>query len=259
MALPGVCLKRLKEHIPAPLRSLLRSGRAAARRGSILVNGVTDWSVLRRLQPHRANFGFHYGTSIDRYYIERFLAAHAECIRGRVAEIGGDEYTRRFGGVRVEGCEVLDLDEHNPKRTIGLDLAQTASVPPNQFDCVLCLQTLFEIYDHAAAVASLHKMLKPNGVLLASLPGISQRVRGRMLGGAGTDCWRYTADSASRLLAASFGEANVEISTYGNVLTATALLQGLVERELTREELEFHDPDYEVLIAVKAVKNGEVA
>lgn len=258
MALLGVCLKRLKEHIPAPLRSWLRNGRGAARRASTYLNGVTDWSVLRRLQPYRADFGFHYGKSIDRYYIERFLAAHAESIRGCVAEIGGDDYARRFGGARVERCDVLDLDEHNPKCTVRLDLAQTASAPQNRFDCVLCLQTLFEIYDHAAAVASLYKILKPGGTLLVSLPGISQRVRGRMLGGAGMDCWRYTADSANRLFAVPFGESNVEVSTYGNVLTATALLHGLVERELTRDELDFHDPDYEVLIAVKAVKDGKV-
>lgn len=257
MAQLGVCLKRLKERIPAPLRSWLRNGRGAARRASVLLNGVTDWSVLRRVHPHRADFGFHYGKSIDRYYIESFLAAHAENIRGCVAEIGGDKYARRFGGVRVERCDVLDLDEHNSKCTVRLDLAQTASAPQSRFDCVLCLQTLFEIYDHAAAVASLHKMLKPGGALLVSLPGISQRVRGRMLGGAGMDCWRYTADSANRLFAAAFGQTNVQISTYGNVLAATAFLHGLVESELTRDELEFHDPDYEVLIAVKAVKDGK--
>jgi len=247
---------RLKERIPAPLRSWLRSGRASARRASVLVNGVTDWSVLRRLKPYRPDFGFHYGKPIDRYYIERFLADHADSIRGCVAEIGDDNYARRFGGVRVESCEVVDLDEHNPKCTLRLDLAQTASAPQNQFDCILCLQTLFEIYDHAAAVASLHKMLRPGGALLVSLPGICQRVRGRMLGGAGTDCWRYTADSANHLFAACFGHANVETSTYGNVLVATAFLHGLVQRELTRAELDFHDPDYEVLIAIKAVKNG---
>ena len=41
---------------------------------------------------------------------------------------------------------------------------------------------------------------------------------------------------------------------YGNVLTATAFLYGLVQEELTRQELEFHDPDYEVVIGVKATK-----
>lgn len=246
-------MKRLKERIPAPLRSWLRNGRGAARRASVLLNGITDWSVLRRLQPYRADFGFHYGKSIDRYYIERFLAAHAENIRGCVAEIGDDKYSRLFGGDRTERCEIIDIDESNEKRTITLDLAQTSSAPEYQFDCILCIQTLFEIFDHAAAIASLHKMLKPGGILLATLPGISQRVPSPMLGGGG-DWWRYTARSAKRLVAGAFGEENVEVTARGNVLAATAFLHGLVERELSRDELEFHDPDYEVLIAVKAVK-----
>lgn len=235
------------------LRTWFRHLRRASRHASVHFTQVNDWSALRRLAPRRPDFGFHYGKCIDRYYIERFLAANAASIRGRVAEIGGDEYVRRYGGDRIERCDVIDVDESNGKRTITLDLSQTANAPENLFDCILCVQTLFEIYDHAAAIASLHKMLKPGGVLMATLPGLSQRIPANMLGGGG-DWWRYTACSAQRLFAGAFGQAGIETSTYGNVLVATAFLHGLVERELTREELEFHDPDYEVLIAVKAVK-----
>lgn len=235
------------------MRAWLRRGRGAVRRASVVLNGVHDWSVLRRLQPYRPGFGFHYGKCIDRYYVERFLAVQAASIRGRVAEIGGDKYTRLFGGNRVSRCEVIDVDVSNKDRTLTLDLAQPAAAPESLFDCILCIQTLFEIYDHAAAVASLHKMLKPGGTLLATVPGLSQRVPAPMLG-AGGDWWRYTACSARRLFAGAFGDANVEVTTYGNVLAATAFLHGLVERELTRDELEFHDPDYEMLIAVTAVK-----
>src|SRR6185312_11004034 len=131
---------------------------------------------------------------IDRYYIEHFLAGHADSIRGCVAEIGDDKYARLFGGSRVERCDIVDIDESNKKCTIPLDLAQTASAPENLFDSILCIQTIFEILDHAAAIASLHKMLKPGGVLLATVPGICQRVPTPMLGGGG-DWWRYTADS----------------------------------------------------------------
>lgn len=235
------------------LRNWLRRLRRASRHASVHFTQVNDWSALRRLAPRRRDFGFHYGKCIDRFYIERFLAANAASIRGRIAEIGGDYYACLYGGDRVEHCDVIDIDETNQKRTITLDLAQTAAAPESLFDCILCVQSLFEIYDHAAAVASLHKMLRPGGVLLATLPGISQRVPAPMLGGGG-DWWRYTASSAQRLFAGVFGAANLEIATYGNVLTATAFLHGLVEKELTREELEFHDPDYEVIIAIRAVK-----
>jgi SAM-dependent methyltransferase len=252
-ALLGVSLTRLKDRLPSPLRAWLRRLRGATRRASVTLNGVSDWSVLRRLQPYRPDFGFHYGKCVDRYYIEQFLNANSTSIRGRVAEIGGDQYSRMFGADRVTHVDVLDIDEQNPKRTITIDLADPAVAPEAVFDCILCIQTLFEIYDHAAAVRSLHKMLKPGGTLLVTLPGISQRVSAPMLGGGG-DWWRYTAGSAERLFTSVFEKPGVEAKTYGNVLTATAFLHGLVESEMTRDELDFHDPAYEVLIAVKATK-----
>lgn len=210
---------------------------------------------MRKLHPHRPGFGFHYGKCIDRYYIERFLAAQAHSIRGHVAEIGDDSYAKQFGGTQVQRIDILDIDERNPRRSITLDLAQTAFAPECAFDSILCVQTLFEIYDHAAALASLKKMLKSGGVLLATLPGICQRVPPDMLGGGG-DWWRYTASSARRLFAEAFGESNVEVTTYGNIVAATAFLHGVIETELTPAELEFHDPNYELIIAVKATKQG---
>jgi hypothetical protein len=40
------------------------------------------------------------------------------------------------------------------------------------------------------------------------------------------------------------------------VLAATAFLQGLSSRELRPDELNHRDPDYEVLITVRAVKHA---
>lgn len=215
---------------------------------------VTDWSVLRRVRPYRPDFGRRRGRCIDRYYIEKFLSTYSESIRGFVAEIGSDEYTKQFGGGRVEHSDILDVNEQNERRTITIDLANTSSAPEKGYDCILCTQTLFQIYDYASAIRSLHKMLKPDGVLLATVPGISQSVRGPMLAGSGSDCWRFTVNSATRTVAEVFGEENVAAHTYGNVLTAIALLHGLVQEELTQAELDYHDPDYEVTIGVKATK-----
>lgn len=251
----GVRLKRLKDRLPRRLHLWLRSCRATARRSSVLFNRVTDWSVLRNLHPYRPDFGFHYGKCIDRYYIDCFLAANADSIRGRVAEIGGDTYAKQFGDGQVERIDILDIDERNQNATITFDLAEPDRAPEGAFHCILCIQTLFEIYDHKAALMSLYKMLKPGGVVLASLPGICQRVRGHMLGVGGVDCWRYTTSSAERIFAEIFGQANVEVIAYGNVLTATALLHGLIDAEITHTELNYHDPDYEVTICVRAIKS----
>lgn len=220
----------------------------------LCIDRVTNWSVLRRVRPYRLNFGDGRGECIDRFYIEKFVAEHRDCICGRVAEIGGNYYSSRFGGESVEQSDVLDINEMNPRRTITIDLTQTADAPEDIFDCIICVQTLFEIYDFTSALRSLHRMLKPAGVLLVTVPGISQSVRGGMLGGAGDDWWRFTGCSARRVIAEVFSDENVVVQTYGNVLTATAFLHGLVQEELTLAELDFYDPDYEVTIGVKATK-----
>ena len=215
---------------------------------------VTDWSVLRRLRPYRPDFGRRRGGCIDRYYIEKFLASYSESIKGFVAEIGSDEYTKQFGGGTVVHSDILDINKRNDRRTVTIDLANTSTASENSYDCILCTQTLFLIPDYQAAIRTLQKMLKPGGVSLVTVPGISPIVRGNLLAGAGDDWWRFTARSALRTFREVFGEDNVTVHSYGNVLTATAFLHGLVQEELTLAELEFHDSDYEVIVGIEATK-----
>jgi SAM-dependent methyltransferase len=246
----------LKYLVPKRLRRWLNRRREAARRGMLVFDRVTDWSVLRRVRPYRPDFGVARGEPIDRFYIAQFLEANQGSIRGRVAELESDEYARRFGGGRVEHCDIVDLNEQNEQRTMTIDLTRIAAAPSDTFDCIICTQTLLLIADYGAAVKSLHKMLKPGGVALVTVPGISQVVRGGMIGGVGEDWWRFTERSASKVFSEVFSPKNVVVQTYGNVLTATAFLHGLVRDELTQEELEYNDPDYEVTIGVKATKRG---
>jgi hypothetical protein len=51
-----------------------------------------------------------------------------------------------------------------------------------------------------------------------------------------------------------FPPASILVETYGNVMAAMALLQGLAVADLSGTELDAHDPDYEVTIGIKAVK-----
>jgi SAM-dependent methyltransferase len=247
---------KLKHLVPKRLHRWLNRRRQAAEKGLLVFDRVTDWSVLRRLQPYRPDFGVARGEPIDRFYIAKFLATHRESIRGRVAEIESDEYMKRFGGGRVEHCDVLDLNDQNEQRTMAIDLTKTADAPENEFDCIICTQTLLVIEDYGAAIRSLYKMLKPGGVALATVPGICQVVRGGMIGGVGEDWWRFTGLSAGKVFSEVFSPENVVVQTYGNVLSATAFLHGLVQEELTQEELEYNDPDYELTIGVRATKQG---
>jgi SAM-dependent methyltransferase len=216
---------------------------------------LTDFAKLRRVEPYRKGFGAHRGQCIDRYYIEAFLNSHMQDIRGHVLEVQSDQYMSQFGGGRISKAEILDINESNPKRTITADLSNCPGVPSDAFDCVICTQTLLVIYDVRGAIHELHRMVKPGGVVLVTVPGIAQVCERSMIG-EGEDYWRFTSSSTRRLFAESFGESNLEVVAYGNVLAAVAFLHGLVVPELTAEELEYNDPDYQVIVGVRARKAG---
>lgn len=236
------------------MRAWLRQQWRKEEKKLLMFDRVTDWSVLRQLRPHRREFGRRRGQCIDRFYVEKFLAEHQEVIRGRVGEIGGSVYTQRFGGDKVQQADVLDLNEKNDARTLALDLAQPDQAPEGLFDCIIVTQVLLLIRDYEAAIRSLHKMLKDGGVALVTVPGISPLVTEFLVAGVGQDWWRFTGRSAGYAFGRVFGEEHVQVETFGNVLTATAFLHGLVSEELTQAELEYHDDDYEVIIGVAATK-----
>jgi hypothetical protein len=245
--------------LPASFRAWLRGRKRQVERSMLVFDRVTDFSVLRRTTPYRPGLGGHRGSYIDRFYIERFLSEHSELIHGAVAEIQGDEYTRKFGAGRVTRSEVIDINPQNANRTLALDLTCTDAAPEGEFDCVICTQTLLLIQDYRAAIRTLNRMLKPGGVALVTVPGISPIIRGGLVAGEGEDWWRFTTRSARYDFACVFGDQNVTACSYGNVLSATAFLHGLVQEELTADELAFHDSDYELIVAVAARRGGELA
>jgi hypothetical protein len=51
-----------------------------------------------------------------------------------------------------------------------------------------------------------------------------------------------------------FPAENVKVDARGNVLAAIACLHGLASEELRRQELDYHDPDFQVLVTIRAVK-----
>jgi hypothetical protein len=55
----------------------------------------------------------------------------------------------------------------------------------------------------------------------------------------------------------AFPDSIVEVKTYGNVLASTGFLYGLAVDELRRDELEFDDPEYQMVITVRVVKGGK--
>lgn len=214
--------------------------------------GEVDFGDFGDVVPLSRAFGGDRGTPLDRYYIERFLARHSGDIRGQVAEIGDDTYTRRFGAERVARSEVVDSPEQdNPNATIHVDLQQQEQIEAGCFDCMIVTQTLHMIYDVREAVKTIHRGLAPGGVVLATVPGITP-----IDAADGPDKWFWamTQSAARRLFEESFGSSRVHVEQFGNVLAATAFLQGLAFEEVDRERLDVVDPLYPVITGIRAVK-----
>ena len=235
------------------VRQLPRSARARMWRwlGEPPAKGRVNVGDFGSVVPISRDFGFDRGTPIDRYYIERFLARHQVEIAGRVLEVGGDDYTRCFGGSRVARADILHVHEGNPRATIVGDLTDPAVLPESAFDCIVLTQTLHLIYDVRGAVARLYRALAPGGVVLVTAPGISQIDRGEW---GSSWFWSFTTESLSRLFKECFGPDDVIVEHYGNVFAATAFLQGLAVEEVDTSKLDLLDKSYQVIVAVRARK-----
>lgn len=206
---------------------------------------------LKRVTPIDPNWGFERGTPIDRVYVERFVGGHAADIRGRVLEIAAPDYATKFGSGFAQ-VDVLMAREGNPLATIVGDLADAPHIPDGSFDCAIVTQTLQFVYDARAALATLHRILAPGGVLLATVPGITKisPPEDEEFG----EWWHFTARSVRRLAEEAFGEGNVEVEAYGNVLAAAGFLYGLAASDLRPDELDARDRLFEVIVGLRAVR-----
>jgi SAM-dependent methyltransferase len=226
------------------LRALLASplGRRLRRPSLLGAMGV---------RPLSTEWGYDRGTPVDLYYIERFLAAHAADIRGRTLEVKNAGYTRRFGSA-VTQADVLDIDARNVDATIIADLSVGEGIPERAFDCFVITQTLQFIYDVHSAVVQSHRLLRPGGVLLATVP-IVARISPRY--GLTTEYWRFTPASCARMFGDVFGAEQVTVRTDGNVFAGVAFLRGAALEELPRRKLDVHDPYFPILATVRAVRS----
>lgn len=233
-------------------RLQLRWQRAAMRKLLVWppIGAVASRDLLCRTTPISREYGADRGSTIDRYYIEKFLDRHSDDIRGTVLEIHNDAYTQRFGNERVTRSEVLSISPGS-KVTIVADLTSADHVPSNTFDCIILTQTLQYIYDLPAAVATIYRILAERGVLLATVPGICS---------LGPEVpvwpcyWGFRPESLRKLITDVFQGSSVSVESAGNVLAAIAFLHGLALEEVNRVALDAHDPAYPVIVSARAVK-----
>ena len=194
--------------------------------------------------------GFDRGMPVDRYYIERFLAAHADDIRGRVLEAGEPVYSRKFGNGRINKQDILHVDASNAAATLVGDLGEPGVLPSQSFDCIILTQTLQYVFDLPTALKQMHGALRPGGVLLVTVPGVAPVSPDEW---EASYYWRFTEASLERLLAGAFDAAHVATSPFGNFYAATAFLRGAAVQEIKKSELEAVMPEYAIVMAGRAV------
>jgi SAM-dependent methyltransferase len=252
-------MSQMKLQIKSRAASLLRASRTMVRHAggmdghSCPPMGSVRFGSLRRTNPIAGSFGYgRGGTRIGRHYVSQFIQANAKDIHGRVLEIGDRHATKAFGGDRVTQSDVLHAEVGNPEATVVGDLATGEGVPVGVYDCIILTQVIQFIYDVRSAIKHTCAALKPGGVVLLTTQSIGQVSRYDM--DRWGDYWRFTTDSAKALFEEHLPRECVEVSSCGNVLAATAFLHGLSLEELTAEEIDYNDPDYQIIVTVRAQK-----
>jgi peptidoglycan/xylan/chitin deacetylase (PgdA/CDA1 family)/SAM-dependent methyltransferase len=206
--------------------------------------------------PLGNNWGFSRGTPIDRFFIERFLTRHQGDIGGHVLEVGDDTYTKKFGAYRVSVSDVVDLRADNPRASITADLRNAPIIPSDSFDCVILTQVLDEIDDVEAALATVVRVLRPGGVALITVPGISQ------ISSNPDEASRWNRSfyprTLQRHLVKYFDRKKLIIEGLGNLKTTIGFLAALAQEDLESKDFLLQDDRYPLIVAARGSKPGRL-
>jgi len=147
----------------------------------------------------------------DRYLLKKQIAELSDFIKGRVLDIGsgpnGGRYKNLFS---ASDYVTLDINpDYNP------DIVGSAEKIPEQdssFDSIVCFQVLDDLKDPLKAVKEMHRILKPGGYGLISVPQSNE------LHDEPHDYWRFTKYGIGALLSEA-GLEVVKILPRGGFLT----------------------------------------
>lgn len=92
------------------------------------------------------------------------------------------------------------------------------------------------------------RILAPGGSALVTVPTMSRIDLGD------DDLWRFLPAGARYLFGECFGVDNVEVRAYGNTLTGMAFWVGMAKQDLPQRAFAENDPDFPVIVTVKATK-----
>lgn len=205
-------------------------------------------------EPFCRNFGISRGTPIDRIYIENFLEKYKMDVHGDALEIAENTYTLKYGDNRVKKSYVLHVKGWGEGVICG-NLESGEGIEKEKFDVAIITQTLMFIYQLEDVVKNIYYMLKPGGVALVTVAGISQVSRYDEENWG--SYWNFQKDSLERIFEKYFQKNSIIIESYGNVKTAMALLYGICTEELDENIYKYNDLQYPVILGIRAEKEKE--
>ncbi|KAB2835358.1 MAG: glycosyltransferase [Candidatus Brocadia sp.] len=242
--------KALKYLLPAFVFQRLHPTQASS--VTIPPLGKVNFGDLHCLTPIQSECGSNLKTAIDRHFMSEFLARYAIDIQGSVLEIGSEVHATSLGGTEIKKSEMIHVkDANSDARVDTIDLINADRLSSNTYDCIIIPHQLQSIYEMKEALVTLYRILKPGGVLLATLPGISKKGKDEQ---SQKRLWSFTMLSARRLFEEIFPASHLTVESFGNVFAAVALMHGLRTTDLRPEELVYNDPLYQIVITVRVVK-----
>lgn len=107
-----------------------------------------------------------------RYLLDQLLTEHCSLMLGLIVDIGGKKVKQRGNFVPPQGDNIRWVYLNLSKET-SPDIVATAQMIPlksNSADCVVCCELLEHLKDPRQCCLEIHRILKPNGVLILSAP-----------------------------------------------------------------------------------------
>jgi surface carbohydrate biosynthesis protein/FkbM family methyltransferase len=182
---------------------------------------------------------------ILQYYMDIYLQQHQHFIKGNVAFVGK---TIPASIHAVSNTNSINLNHiineiedrpfdamYNPEARF-YDCIILGDLPPSKSQCLRLL--------HWSC-----KVLQPGGTLLIINAGCCCPTHSETL--------RLTDHALSKIVEEVFGPHTVKTTTYGNMATVKALIDGQPAHILSSDILDFVDPDYQVVVGARMSKNCE--
>jgi hypothetical protein len=208
-------------------------------------------SWLNMNKPFSKVFGFDRGCPIDRKFIDDFLLYNSQIIKGSLLEIGDDQYTIKYGSDLQRVVVLAGKGSRKESISFAGDLTNPNSLLSlGRFNCVIATNVLNFIFDFDSAVHGLSTLVNTkSGTVLATVAGGVSQVSRYDYERWG-DYWRFSDMSIRKIFQKYFN--NVEVQTFGNAPLAAAFIMGLAKEEIPSHLFKIHDPDYQILITIKA-------